>query len=229
MAKETVVLSLGGSVLVPGEDDPAYLQSLGALLGRLADRHRLLAVAGGGRLARYYIESGRALGMDERALDELGIAVTRLNARLLIQAVGPRACPRVPETYEEAQTAAETHDVVVMGGQRVGLTTDGVAAELARAVGARRIVNATSVEGVFTADPRDDPKARRLDRLSYAELQRIAGEPTGLAGPSMVFDPYAARVVREAGIRLAVVHGRDLASLEGAIVGTPFVGTLIGD
>lgn len=229
MAKERVVVSLGGSILVPGEDDPAYLRSLAALLLRLADRFQLLLVTGGGRTARYYIETGRALGMDERALDEMGIVVTRLNARLLIHALGDRAYPEVPRTYQEVQEAAKDHDLVVMGGQRPSLTTDGVAAELAQAVGARRLVNATSVEGVHTADPREDPGARRLDRLGYDELLRLAGEPTGMAGPSMVFDPYAARVVRDASIRLAVVHGRDLASLEGAIAGEDFVGTVIGE
>jgi uridylate kinase len=228
MPPERVVISLGGSVLVPGEGDAAYLQTLGALLHRLAGERQLFLVAGGGRPARAYIEAGRSLGLDERSLDEMGIVVTRLNARLLIQALGSDAFPRVATDYEEAEKAAETHTLVVMGGVRVSLTTDGVAAELAEKVEADRIVNATSVDGVYTADPLKDPDASRIDRMSYEELADIAGEPTGLAGPSMVFDPYATRVVTRAGIPLFVVHGRDLASLEGAIVGGDFVGTSIG-
>jgi uridylate kinase len=228
MPPERVVISLGGSVLVPGEGDAAYLQTLGALLHRLAGERHLFLVAGGGRPARTYIEAGRSLGLDERSLDEIGIVVTRLNARLLIQALGLDAFPRVATSYEEAEEAAETHTLVVMGGVRVSLTTDGVAAELAEKVDADRIVNATSVDGVYTADPLKDPSASRIDRMSYEELADIAGEPTGLAGPSMVFDPYATRVVTRAGIPLFVVHGRDLTSLEGAIVGGDFVGTSIG-
>ncbi|MFQ5552913.1 MAG: UMP kinase [Thermoplasmata archaeon] len=228
MPPERVVISLGGSILVPGEGDAEYLQTLAALLNRLAGERQLFLVTGGGRPARTYIETGRTLGLDERALDGMGIAVTRLNARLLIQALGPKASPEVAEGHEEAEEAAEAYPMVVMGGVRVSLTTDGVAAELAERVHAHRLVNATSVDGVYTTDPLRDPGATRIDRMSYEELAEIAGEPTGLAGPSMVFDPYATRVVKRAAIPLFVVHGRDLASLEGAIVGGEFVGTSIG-
>lgn len=228
MPPERVVISLGGSVLVPGEGDAEYLQTLAALLTRLADERSLFLVTGGGRPARSYIEVGRDLGLDERGLDEMGIVITRLNARLVIQALGPKASPLVAESYEEAEEAGKRHPLVVMGGVRVSLTTDGVAAELAEHLQADRIVNATSVDGVYTTDPHRDPHATRIDRMSYDELAAIAGEPTGLAGPSMVFDPYATRVVRRAAIPLYVVHGRDLASLEGAVVGGAFVGTSVG-
>ncbi len=229
MSRDRVVISLGGSVLVPGEDDAVYIRTLADLLLRLAEDRQLFLVAGGGRPARSYIEVGRDLGLGERALDALGILVTRLNARLLIHALGPRAYPEPPEDYEEARDAGTSHDLVVMGGQRVGITTDAVAAELAEAVGARRMVNATNVDGVYTADPQHDPSAARLERMSYEDLLRIAGEPTGRAGPNVVVDPHAARVIRRARLEVCVVHGRDLASLEGAVTGGAFVGTRIGE
>ncbi|MFQ5838039.1 MAG: UMP kinase [Thermoplasmata archaeon] len=228
MPKEKVVVSLGGSVMVPGEDDSEYIKSLAELLIQLSAKYKLFVVTGGGRLARYYIEVGRELGMDERTLDELGIVITRLNARLLIQALGPGAFPKPPEEYEEARRAATNHDIVVMGGHRVSITTDAVAAELAEAVEASRLVNATSVDGVYTADPKVDSSAARIDSMSYEELIRIAGRPTGLAGPTIVFDPYAAQVVRRARLPVYVVQGRDLESLEGAITNRDFEGTRIG-
>jgi uridylate kinase len=229
MPKEKVVLSLGGSVLVPGEDDSRYIKSLAELLIHLSERYKLFVVTGGGRPARYYIEVGRDLGMDERSLDELGIAVTRLNARLLIHALGDRAFPTPPEEYEEARRASVDYDIVVMGGHRVSITTDAVAAELAEVVGASRLVNATSVDGVYTADPKVDMSATRIERMGYDELIRIAGKPTGLAGPSIVFDPHAAQVVRRSRIPVYVVRGRDLGSLEGAVTGGEFSGTRIGE
>lgn len=229
MSKDKVVISLGGSVLVPGEDDAVFMRKLAGLLRRLGRRHQLFLVAGGGRPARSYIELGRALGMGERALDVLGIQVTRLNARLLIHALGAEAYPEPPEDYEEAKEAGRSHDLVVMGGQRVGITTDAVAAELAETVGARRLVNATNVDGVYTADPRKEPSADRVERMDYSELMRIAGEPTGRAGPNVVIDPHAARVIERARLEVYVVNGRDLDSLEGAITGGRYVGTFIGE
>ncbi len=215
-------------MLVPGEGDPEYIKSLAKALVQLSRTHQIFVVAGGGRLARYYIETGRSLGMDERSLDALGISVTRLNARLLIQALGGKAAPSVPEDYEEAERAAGKYDIVVMGGQRVSITTDGVAAELADAVGASRLVNATVVDGVYTSDPKTNPGASRIEKISYDDLIRIAGEPTGLAGPSMVFDPYAARLVKESRIPLCVVQGRDINALKAAIAGRKFSGTTVG-
>ena len=115
-----------------------------------------------------------------------------------------------------------------MGGTTPGHTTDLVAAQLARAVRARRLVNATSVDGVYDADPRTHPGARRYDALGYDDLIRLAGPGHARAGPSIVFDPQAARLVARARLPLAVVDGRDLESLRNAIHGRRFRGTKVG-
>lgn len=226
---EKVVVSLGGSVLVPGEDDARHLADLSALLRRLSSRVRLFAVTGGGRVARYYIETGRGLGVSERRLDELGIGITRMNARLLGAALRGRANPEPARTYSEAARFAKRYRIVIMAGTRPGHTTDRVSASLARFVGATRIVNATSVDGVYTADPRTDPRAHRLERITFDDLVRLSGEGHRAAGPSVVFDPVAARVVARDRIPLSVVRGRDLRALEAAILGRPFRGTLVSE
>ncbi|MGQ0798097.1 MAG: UMP kinase [Methanobacteriota archaeon] len=226
---EKVVVSLGGSILVPGEDDARYVSELAALLREVATRVRVFAVTGGGRIARYYIETGRHIGVSERVLDSMGIAATRLNARLLGAALRGAANREPALSYAEAARLASRFRIVLMGGTRPGHTTDRVSVALARAVRAARIVNATSVDGVYTADPRKDPAARRLDRVRFEDLARIAGEGHAAAGPSVVFDPVAARALVRSRIPLAVVHGRDLTSLRSAILGRPFHGTLVVD
>ncbi len=226
---EKVVVSLGGSVLIPGDDDARFLRDLCALLRDVSRRVRLFAVTGGGRVARYYIETGRALGVPESRLDELGIGITRVNARLLGAALKGRANPEPATSYAEAARLSRRYGVVLMAGTRPGHTTDRVSASLARFVGAARIVNATSVDGVYTADPKKDPDARRLDRITFEELVRLSGEGHIAAGPSTVFDPVAARVLARDRIPLSVVEGRDLGSLEDAILGRAFRGTLVSD
>ena len=226
---EKVVISLGGSVLVPGEEDARFLRDLIGLLRDVSRRVRLFAVTGGGRVSRYYIETGRALGVPERRLDELGIGITRMNARLLGAALKGLANREPATSYAEAARLARRHPVVLMAGTRPGHTTDRVSASLARFVGAGRIVNATSVDGVYTADPRRDPDARRLDRITFEELVRLTGEGHRAAGPNMVFDPVAARILARDRIPLSVVRGRDLRALEAAVLGRPFEGTLVSD
>ena len=226
---EKVVVSLGGSVLVPGDDDARYLRDVARLFRDVSSRVKLLVVTGGGRVARYYIETGRSVGIHERTLDEFGIAVTRLNARLLSAALGGRANREPAVSYVAASKLAKRYPIVVMGGTRPGHTTDRVAASLARFVGAHRIVNATSVDGVYSADPKKDPGARLVPRMRFGDLVTLSGKGHRTAGPSVVFDPVAARVVARDRTPLSVVHGRDLRALRAALLGEPFHGTRVTD
>ncbi len=225
--REKVVISLGGSILVPGEGDAEYIRSLAQLLIASSSKYTLFCVTGGGKIARYYIETGRKLSLDERYLDELGIDATRINARLLIGALGGAANPLPATNYEEAIQAADTYAIIVMGGVEPGLTTDSVSTELAARVGAKRIVNATSVDGVYSANPRTHPTAKKLDVLSHEELIALVGTPQGQAGPTAVFDPLAARLAAKSRIPVYVVHGRDFLSVEGAIQDGDFEGTRV--
>src|SRR5512137_2786102 len=117
---ESVVLSLGGSVLVRDEGDISYIRKLSKILIGVSARHKLFIVTGGGRIARYYIKAGRDLGADESFLDELGIEVTRLNARLLMTALGDHANHVPPKNYDEAVNTGRNHSIVVMGGVSPG-------------------------------------------------------------------------------------------------------------
>src|SRR3990170_16666 len=203
---EKIVISLGGSILVPGEDDGRFVRDLAGLLRDASRNRRIFGVTGGGRIARYYIETGRKLGAAEETLDKFGIAATRLNARLLAVALRGIANREPAATYAEAARLARRHRVVLMGGTRPGHTTDRVSASLARFVGATRIVNATSVDGVYSSDPRKDPAARLLTRIGFEDLVRLAGVGHRRAGPNVVFDPVAAGILARDRIPLAVVH-----------------------
>jgi len=226
---EKVVVSLGGSILVPGDEDARHLRDLAALLRDVSARVRLFVVTGGGRVARYYIETGRTLAIPERTLDEFGIAITRLNAKLMGAALRGRANREPATTYEEATRLAKRYRIVIMGGTSPGHTTDLVTVSLARVVHADRIVNATSVDGVYSADPKHDPAAHRLEGVRFAELVKLSGRGHTAAGPSVVFDPAAARVLARNRTPLNVVHGRDLKALRAAILGKPFHGTRVAD
>jgi uridylate kinase len=103
-----------------------------------------------------------------------------------------------------------------------------VSALVAERVKAKRVVNATSVDGAYTSDPKKDPKATRIPRLSHKELVELVGSTPHGAGPSNVFDPVGARVLERSGISLAIVDGKDLANLRAAVEGRRFSGTIVG-
>lgn len=214
-------------MLVDSEDSSGFIKSVAAMLQDVSRSRKVYVVTGGGKVARFYIRNGRALGASERTLDEMGIAVTRLNARLLILALGARASPRVPVDYDEAAREGKGHGIVVMGGVSPGITTDAVSALLAKTVGAKLLVNATSVDGAYTSDPKKDPTAKKIPRMTHAELLKLVGtDPMG-AGPNVVFDPTGAKVLAEERVTLAVVDGRDLENLRVVLEGKDFVGTIV--
>ena len=226
---ETVVISIGGSILVPDDDDKTYITELASMLNELADKYRLFVVVGGGKIARYYIRLARSLGTDESYLDDIGIEVTRLNARMLIVALGEHAYHLPAKNFDEALTASKGHKIVIMGGTHPGHTTDAVSAMLGERAGAARLINATSVDGVYTADPNKFPDAERLPTLKYDELLKICLKVEGGAGPNVVFDPLGAKIVARSGIETRVVHGRNLSEVKKAIEGQDFHGTIISE
>lgn len=221
-----MVISLGGSIIIPGDRDGEFLKRFASLLRELSKERELFVVCGGGKTARMYIDIGRELNGSEWQLDEMGIAATRLNARLLQLALGDLAEQAVPCTVEEAARQAGQVKIVVMGGTTPGHTTDGVSASLAEAVGAVRIVNATSVDAVYSADPRKEASAERFKRLSFQQLKDLLGNDHG-AGASGVFDPMGAAIVMRCRIPVMVVAGRDLEEMSRAVQGLPVKGTVI--
>jgi uridylate kinase len=223
-----VVVSIGGSVLLTGANDRAYVESLAELLRTIGRTVPLAVTTGGGRVAREYIRLGRELGLTEVELDELGIEVTRLNARLLAARVGSPTPAHPPTTIALAAHELARASPVILGGTEPGHTTDGVAALLAARLRAERFVNATDVDGLYEEDPRTHPDARRIAHLRWPEFRRrVHAAASGEAGQNFVFDRLGADTLSRAGIPLAIVQGRDLANLERAIRGRAFAGSRV--
>jgi uridylate kinase len=224
-----VVLSVGGSVLFQGSDDGQYLRDLASLLRRLGREFPLVVTTGGGRTAREYIRLGRELGLTEVELDELGIEVTRLHARLLGSLVGPPAPGHPPVTLAEAVREAGRASPVILGGTEPGHTTDAVASLIAVRLRASRLVNATSVDGIYEADPRTHPKAKRLESLRWPEFEAMVRTAVGqgTAGQEFLFDALGAASLARAKIPLLVVQGRALDQVEAAVRGDRFHGSRV--
>jgi uridylate kinase len=223
-----VVVSIGGSVLLTGDGDREYLERLAKLLREVGRTTPLVVTTGGGRTAREYIRLGRTLGLTEVELDEIGIEVTRLHARLLAASVGPPTPAHPPTTIALAVHELQRASPVILGGTEPGHTTDGVAALIAARVRAARLVNATDVDGLYDEDPRTHPAARRVSRTRWPEFrQRVHDATSGAAGQNFLFDRLGADTLARAGIPLWIVHGRDLKNLGAALRGRTFDGSRV--
>ena len=223
-----VVISLGGSILMPTLEKTRIMKYV-PVLREIASHHQLFVVVGGGGEARRYIEAARKLGIDEGTADEIGILITRLNATMLVAAMGDDAYPRVADSHSEAKKFAEHRKCVIMGGITPGQTTDAVAAVLAERVHASVFINVTSVDGIYSADPKIDKNAVRYDHLTPRQLIEIVGKAQLVAGINTVLDIIAARVVERSRIPLVVLDGTDPETLRSAVLSGVYTGTIVSE
>jgi len=210
-----LVVSYGGSIIAPEEIDVEFIDGVASCLENTEDS--VCVVVGGGEVARKYIEKGRELGANESLLDEIGILATRMNAYLLLSALGNDAYPRVADTINEAITA--TSRFVVMGGTVPGHTTDAVAALLAERLGSKKLILATSVDGVYTSDPKIDRNAKKIKELKASELVAIVAKNSAKAGAKSVMDLLGARIIERSGMECWIFDGRNLEDFRRALMG----------
>ena len=227
---EVRVISLGGSIVAPDRVDVDFLKAFRDVTLRFLDAaagRRLVLVVGGGAPARAYQQAYRQIS-DEASdveADWIGIAATRLNAKLLAGIFAPlSADPVVIHPEGEIDFRGR---VLVAAGWKPGFSTDFDAVVLARKFGAETIINLSNIARVYTADPKSDPSALPVDTASWAEFRGIVGdrwEP----GKNAPFDPIASKLAAELGLRVIVASGRDIENLEAILSGGRFAGTVIG-
>ncbi|RZN63227.1 UMP kinase [Methanonatronarchaeum sp. AMET6-2] len=222
----SIVISLGGSILAPNLEG-ARFGEYSDILMEISGDEELVVVTGGGEMAREYIGIARGLGANEASCDSIGIEVTRLNARLLISALGSDVFPEPPESYEEALRAFSVSDVVVMGGVSPGQSTDAVSALVAEYIDAELLVFATSVDGVYTSDPRFNEDAEKLDRISPSRLVEIVMETEIKAGAKSVVDPLASKIIERSEIPTVVLDGSEPDKIRSVVLDGQHEGTLV--
>lgn len=220
-----IVISVGGSVLAR-ELKPEKFRSYALMLKELSTKNSVFVVTGGGIAARDYINLARGLGADEATCDVMGIEITRINARLLIAALGESAYHEPPLNYEQAKKASLSGRIVVMGGVVPGQTTDAVSAVLAEYIGADLLINATSTDGVYTSDPKKNKDARKFETMTPGQLIEVVMKTEMVAGANSPVDLLAAKIIERSNIRTIVLNGESPQSILDAVYGK-HTGTVI--
>jgi uridylate kinase len=221
---KTVVVSIGGSVVLSDEADALFLRNLTALFKKISNHYKLFVIVGGGKIARRYIQLGRDLGFDEDTLDLIGIDVTRVNARIITHLLGV-SNKIIPHATDEALSL--DFPIVVMGGTDPRHSTDLVGAELAEKTHAVRFVNATNVDGIYDKDPNVYKDAKQLKEVTIDQLIEQYGTTWGAAGKNIFMDEPALDIIQRARIPTFIVNGKRLDQLEKAMRGHSFDGTTI--
>ena len=221
--KKRIVIKLSGRIF--SVDNVKVLKDYARFLVKISKICQPVVVTGGGTIARHYINHARSSGADESSLDELGIEVSRLNAKLLIYALKHKAYPHPPTTLQEIRYAVDSGLIVIAGGLHPGHSTNGTAALIAEKVEATQFLNATDVDGVYDLDPNKYKKAKKFRRIELKTLRNMLLRQDSVAGGYDLMDILALKIIERSKIKTRILKA-DLKILEKAIKGDS-VGTEI--
>lgn len=222
--KKRVVIKLSGSIFSQ-DTDYAKIRKYAEMLSDISNRVQPIVIAGGGKVARHYINLARNLGSDEANLDIIGIDVSRLNAKLLITALGDQAYSQVPKNLEEVAIAVDSSKIVIAGGLHPGQSTNATSALIAETSKASSFVNATDVDGIYDSDPNTNTKARLFKEITVNECMEILRVESAMAGTYDLMDIIALKVIERSKIPTRVVRS-DTSDIRDAVDGKD-IGTKI--
>jgi uridylate kinase len=226
--KKAIVLSLGGSLIVPDRMDVRFLDKFVKTLRRHYKNWKFVVVCGGGVIARKYISALRAEGKSVRELNSAGIMATRMNARFVMQLFGKDANSELPLDMKEVKNDLAKNNVVVCGALRYApnSTSDGTAAKLAHYL-KTDFINLTNVKGLYTDNPNVNKKAKFIPKITWENFEKRALRLKHKPGQHFVLDGTAAVLIRKHKIRTFII-GKKLKNLSKILKGKKFVGTEVG-
>jgi uridylate kinase len=223
--RERIVIKLSGSIFSQDLHNNS-IKKYAEMLGYISKKVHPIVVAGGGKIARLYINLARSLGSDEATLDIMGIEVSRLNARLLIAALDGLAYSQVPTDLENVAIAVQSGKIVVVGGLHPGQSTNATSALIAEKIKASKFLNATDVDGIYNTDPNRDKKAKLFKEVTVEQCLKILQSESSMAGRYDLMDIVALKVIERSSISTRVLRS-DIANIKNAINGKHWIGTEI--
>src|SRR5262244_2368369 len=228
-----VVVKVSGEALMGPDSFGIHQPTLERIASDLMASQRLgvaiAVVVGGGNIFRGVNVSAK--GVARATGDMMGMLATVMNALALesaIEKAGMAArtmsaltMPKVCETYERRRALRhlEQGRVVLLAGGTGNpfFTTDTTAVLRAAEIGAQAVLKATNVDGIYSADPKKDPSAKRLERLTHTQA---------IEGGYKVMDATAFALARETSLPIIVFSIAEPGSI-GAILRGIGHGTIV--
>lgn len=221
-----IVVAIGGSILLK-EYDSKKFKKYSEILKKLTEKHKLFVVVGGGKPARDYINIVRDLGAGEAQCDDIGIEITRINAKLLLSSLGSAAYQKVPHNFQEALEFSTSGKIIVMGGTEPAHSTDAVSAILAEYINADKLINLTSVDGMYTKDPNKYDDAELISEITATELLEFLSGKDIKAGTYEFFDTTAVQMIKRSSLETVITNGYEpenlIKTINGKKVGTKVI------
>ena len=113
--KKVIVISLGGSLIIPNDINVKYLKDFKKIILKNKDKYKFIVVCGGGSIARKYISALREIGMNENFQSYAGISATRTNARFMSYFFNQDQERGIPSRTREVKNYIKKYDIIFCG------------------------------------------------------------------------------------------------------------------
>lgn len=229
--KKVVVLSLGGSMIIPKNINVKYLREFKKVVQRNTGKYKFVVVCGGGSTAREYIGGLAKEKVPRKKYFQglLGISTTRLNARFMTYFFGRDANKGVAHDMKDVKNLLKLYDVVFCGALRYAEneTSDGTSAKLANFF-KTDFINITNVKGLYDKNPVKYKNAKFISKISWKDFHKMATGQGFKPGQHFVLDQTASKIIMKNKITTYII-GKNLKQLNNLLSGKKFKGTEIGE
>jgi uridylate kinase len=227
MKKRVIVLSLGGSLIIPNDINIRFLEKFKKVILRHTKKYKFLIVCGGGSIARKYITALRKAGLNEEFQSFAGISATRMNARFMNYFFGINPDQGIPHTTKTMEEYENKRDIVFFGAleYKPNQTSDSTAAETARHF-KTIFINLTNVSGLYTKNPLEHKDAKFIPEISWEDFNKLTNSMSYKPGQHFVLDQTASKIIMKHKIPTYIL-GSDLRQLEAVLNKKKFKGTII--
>lgn len=224
--KQTYILSVGGSLICPGEVDTEFLKKFRALiLKKVKQGNKFFIITGGGKINNRYNEAAQKIAkVSDNDLDWLGIFATRFNAQLMRVIFGNLAYPEV--VIDPTKKIKTNKSIIIGSGYIPGWSSDFDAVLIAKNHGAKTVINLSNIDYAYTDDPRTNPDAKKIEKINWKDFRKIVGN-VWKPRMSKPFDPIASKLAEKSKIKVIILNGKNIENFEKCLEGKEFVGTVI--
>lgn len=228
MTKKVVVISLGGSLIIPNKIDTKFLNEFKKVILKNSRRYKFVIVCGGGSTARKYIK-----GLENERITNknhfqglLGISTTRLNARFMNYFFGKDAYKGIPHDMKEIKNLLRFNDIVFCGALRYAKneTSDGTSAKLAHYFNTE-FINITNVSGLHDKNPKRFKSAKFIPEISHREFHKMAKSINFKPGQHFVLDQKAAKIIKKYKIITYIIS--EPKELDNILNDRHFIGSIV--
>lgn len=227
MQKKVIVLSLGGSLIIPDKINVKYLKEFKKVILKNKKNYKFIIVCGGGNIARKYISALKEARMNETFQSYAGISATRTNARFMSYFFNQDQNRGIPKKIKEVKRYLKKYDIVFCGAleYRPKQTSDSTTAEIA-SVFKCDFINLTNVKGLYEENPSENKNAKFISKISWEEFDKIANKTKFKPGQHFVLDQTASKTIKDNKINTYIL-GEDMKQLDNLLNEKKFIGTKI--